>query len=329
MKRTSFLLLTAFVVFLPALALVGCKSSGKAETTTYASPKAKKPHAAADMKKPATKVAEPTKPVPAKPEVKPAPAKPETKPAPAKPETKPVPAKPEAKPVPAKPEAKPAPVKPETKPAPAKPETKPVPAKPEAKPDEKPATAPVDKLSPAELARRRAEADKLRREELAKQFPAAAATWTDPFDREKPDWRVEAWGNPAAAETVKRNDDACLKLTVKAGDKEKAALLKSLPMDISSRGAITIDVHNGAEAPVGLAIAITTDEWYESPLTSLKPGDNKAVRFDLKAKTFKAKSTDWKFGAAIKTPEQPKWICILLYTNKAGVFHIDNLQFVK
>ena len=223
---------------------------------------------------------------------------------------------------------------PAAKPRPTAMTKAPAPAKPASESAEKPVKAPPAKpAKPAEgppwVLRRQQEAARQQREILARQFPAEAGAWVDKFEREKPDWRVEAWGNPAALATVERNGEKMLHVVAEAGTKDKVAILKALQMDLSSRGRITLDVENATKAPVALALALTTDEWYEAPIRNVAPGPNKAVTFDLRAKDFKAKSSDWKHSAAIKEFASPKWICILLYTKEGGEFYVDNLKLLK
>jgi len=216
-------------------------------------------------------------------------------------------------------------------PAPAKAEPDKAPAAEAPKPAE-PATAQAEARKPSDEEARAAaeERARLERERLAKEFPADAAEWTlDNVQADRPTWRPEKWGNPAKVEIVEQDGKPRLRVTLEPGDKDKAALIRGLAMDCASRGALVLDIENGTEEKVGLALAIVTDEWYETPVVELAPGPNKAVAFDLRAGNFKAASTEWKHAAAVKQLDKPKFVSLLLYTKQAGVFTLGNVRLPK
>jgi len=196
----------------------------------------------------------------------------------------------------------------------------PVPAPAEPKPAARPA-----RRVPAAVA----EAWRRRRATWARRYPPDAAVWVDKFERKEPDWRAAPWGNPAALATVERDGEKTLHVVAKPGASDKVALVKTIGMDLTSRGRVTVEVHNVGKSPVGVALALTTDEWYETPLQKVAGGERKTLTFDLRATDFKAKSSNWTHTVAVRRLERPTSIALLLYTTKGGEFYVDNLRLLK
>jgi len=201
----------------------------------------------------------------------------------------------------------------------------PAPARPATKAEPKPAARPARK-APAAAA---AEAWRRRRATWARRYPPAAAAWVDRFERKQPDWRAASWGNPATLETVERDGEKMLHIVARPGASDKVALIKTIGMDLTSRRRVTVEVHNVGKTPVGVALAVTTDEWYETPPQKVAGGERKTLTFDLRATDFKAKSGNWTHTVGVKRLERPKSIALLFYTTKGGEFYVDNLRLLK
>jgi hypothetical protein len=165
---------------------------------------------------------------------------------------------------------------------------------------------------------------------MKEQFPTEAPEWRiPPLDAGRPAWGTEKWGNPLTLTPVEKDGRGFLQATIAAGDKEKAPLRVGMERDLASRGTVAVEIENTGTTAVGAALAVVTDEWYESAVCPLPVGVRQTLTFDLKAADFKAESTAWKHTASLRQPDQAKWVFLLIYTNQAATVTVGETRIVK
>lgn len=127
-------------------------------------------------------------------------------------------------------------------------------------------------------------------------------------------WRAVPWRevNPCSLAIVEGSESKRLALTLLPGDYDKSAIIRPLRMDLSSRFRLKMDVDNQCGQHVPVAIAIHTDEYYESRAVMVPPGSNSGVTFDLRAGDFKH-APKWSFDSEISHLEQALYLHILIY----------------
>ncbi len=192
--------------------------------------------------------------------------------------------------------------------APAKPKEakKPAPpAKPKAPKPKKPAPQPAPFKPLGQIA--------------AKSWPVAGAN-----DASK--WVVQKWANPA---TIESQEGKGIKVVCAGGSGDKSCIGLRVRGDLSSRRALVLDVTNPQAQSIPLAIAVMTtkgDKYFESQALPIKPGQNKDVTFDLTAKRYKSKGTQWKFTGSIAGLKEVTDICFVIYTKKKATLGLSNLR---
>jgi tetratricopeptide (TPR) repeat protein len=131
-------------------------------------------------------------------------------------------------------------------------------------------------------------------------------------------WSVLNWGNPAAAREQALDGNRMLMVQVAGGGKQdKAAVGKGLRLDLSQKTKLRFHAFNGEKRRAQIAIAIiTTADYFESRPTNVSPDWNMNVSFDLQAKTWKCKATQWMFKTGIAGLDSVRQIVLLIYTGK-------------
>jgi len=192
------------------------------------------------------------------------------------------------------------------------------------KPVAKPAAKPTAKPSPAPAKHKREARPKF---EVPKE--AGADVWQAPVLMKPEAWRVETWGNPG---TVKAQDKEIILLAA-GGEKDKTAFSVQVLGDLSGRGKVLIDLRNMNREDVDVAFAFLTKEkdynYIETPAMSIKPGLNRNVVVDLKAKDFKCAQTQWKHTSTAKGLDKVTSFVVLVYSKKKAQIGISNIRFVK
>jgi hypothetical protein len=101
--------------------------------------------------------------------------------------------------------------------------------------------------------------------------------------------------------------------------------------DISGNSAVFLDVYNKEAAGIEIAIGFRTGEgwtYYESSRKPVGKGWNKGIKFDLDAKDFKCKASDWKYEVPLADRKNVGEFYILVYRPVKmvkDVVYIDNL----
>lgn len=143
-------------------------------------------------------------------------------------------------------------------------------------------------------------------------------------------WLKAPWGNDlniTATTWGEATENHLLVLELKNGASEKCAL--SLPVKLSFEGVkiIALDVFNTSNKSMDVAFAVfsTPDRVFaESVRHPVMPGWNR-VLFDVDAKTFKAKSTNWQHKQALYGRKDIREVVLLFYSPIATSVIVDGL----
>lgn len=128
-------------------------------------------------------------------------------------------------------------------------------------------------------------------------------------------WEVLNWGNPCTVSVQPLDGNQVLMVEMPAGGgKDKAAVGRSLNLDLSDREKLRFNVFNAEKSRCEVAIAlITAADYFESRTVAVRPDWNLDLEIDLKAKDFKSKETNWRFETAVKSLDQVKQVILLVY----------------
>jgi len=162
------------------------------------------------------------------------------------------------------------------------------------------------------------------------QFEPTETRWLlDDFEQGH-DWRSVTWpnANPCQIAVVEGTDGKRLQVTIPDGQQDKCAIVRQLRVDLSSRIAISFDAENRTGSFIPVAVAVITDEYYESRPIMLRPGLTKGITFQLRSGDFKCKATSWTHASRVSRPDSCMWLHILFYHNERGVVLLDNIVAV-
>jgi len=115
--------------------------------------------------------------------------------------------------------------------------------------------------------------------------------------------------------------------------KGKYVIQRPIPKQwaFETRDEVLLDLHVDSEKPVQVAMAFFAREghaYYESKPLHLAPGFHPAVKFDLRADTFKSAATKWRHQARLDHADSVQAVLILVMSNEAGSVALDNVRFV-
>lgn len=166
--------------------------------------------------------------------------------------------------------------------------------------------------------------------------PRASATVLESFE-DKFYWQIANWGDEAKSgvsrEQVSAGENAFeIHFSPDMADRGKGIVLER---DLSSLGQefgrLTLDVYNKGPAKINVAVAFETDEYYESQAVPLEKGWNKNISFQLGAKVFKSKASNWQYEASVNRSSPLKKVFVIFYREGGheGTFFVDNLQIFQ
>jgi hypothetical protein len=130
---------------------------------------------------------------------------------------------------------------------------------------------------------------------------------------------------PATAHATRGRQ--ALQLSFAPANQNRAVFYVERGLDLAGAQDLEFDLYNadGAAAAVSLALSTGPDDaWHESPPVDLKPGAN-GLHFDLTASTFKTAAAQWKYEAALGTPNDARQLSIVVYPYRAGSVFVDKL----
>ena len=149
------------------------------------------------------------------------------------------------------------------------------------------------------------------------------------FETPTHNWTSVEWenANPCTLTRIADGDSGQLKIAIPRGNRDKSAIVRPLRLDFSNRSLLRMDITNNCGEPLKVAIALTTNSYYESRSYQphLKVGLNKNVTFDLRARDFKCETSRWVPNASVARLQQVAYLYILFY-NQSGEVILDNIQ---
>lgn len=164
----------------------------------------------------------------------------------------------------------------------------------------------------------------------------AHAELLDGFEKDNK-WRIADWGDEARSELTEASfteGQKAVKIFWLEGAQRKGKGIV-IERDISSLGreftSLRLDVELPEISSAQVAMAIDTDEYFESMPFNLEKGWNRDVVFYLKSKAWKAKTTSWQYQSAVNLTTVPKKIYLLFYMpdQPTGHFHLDNIRLAQ
>lgn len=147
-------------------------------------------------------------------------------------------------------------------------------------------------------------------------------------------WQLAPWSDEAKAivseEQASEGKKALeIHFSTAMANRKKGIVLER---DLSSLGRefnrLNLDVYSEGPAKILVAIAVETDEYFESQALPLEKGWNKDLSFVLTSRTFKAKSTNWKFETSVNLSSPLKKISLIFYREgpeNEGTFFVDRM----
>jgi hypothetical protein len=152
------------------------------------------------------------------------------------------------------------------------------------------------------------------------------------------DWTAENWDNVGGVTMIisaEKFSDGKQSLKAAAKNesedwKNRFVISREAALDLSTAD-MYMDIYTDAPSGVSVAIAFdTAGEYYESGNKLLNQGWNKDIKFELGAKDFKCKASDWKNSVPLADRSDISKVFILVQHPKkmkdVTVF-IDNIRF--
>lgn len=160
----------------------------------------------------------------------------------------------------------------------------------------------------------------------------------DNFEASTVDWASPGWENAGGVDltlSTEKASEGKQSLKVVAQDepqdwKNKVVFAKEAALDLSNLNMV-LDIYTDAATGMGAQVGFdSTGDYYESQKKILSQGWNKDVTFDLGAKDFKCKASDWKYTAPLADRSDITKVFILItHPKKAknATVYIDNIRF--
>ncbi len=158
-------------------------------------------------------------------------------------------------------------------------------------------------------------------------FDPTEPVWVlNDFEGADQPWANVSWtnANPCRLSVEEKDGSRQLRIQTQYGRNDKCAIVRRLTTDVRSRSKITMDITNTTGIPVGVAIAVETNRFYESKWRMATMNLNKQVTFDLHTADYKC-APHWTYFSSITNLNQTRWLYILVYHNRPGDIYIDNI----
>jgi len=161
-------------------------------------------------------------------------------------------------------------------------------------------------------------------------FDPQAKEWlVDDFERGS-FWNVENWGDSCELSVSEKNASKMLCISFKPSGRKKAAIGRALPLDMSSRSLLTVDVLNESGGEFQLALGVLSTRFYESKPVPIRAGLNPEVRFALKTSEYKCELDNWQtFAHTIEALERVSRIFFVIYSNQPIEAAFDNVKLLR
>ncbi len=148
-------------------------------------------------------------------------------------------------------------------------------------------------------------------------------------------WELKEWGDQAELSLSEKyasqgKKALGIRFTEKGRTQEDKGIVlrRSLVGRARDFQEFVVDLHNGTNQRIEMALGLENDQFYELPRTSLAPGWNKDVRFSLLGANFKAAKSQWQHKLRLDPDSDLGTLLVILYIGKipAGEIHMDNLR---
>lgn len=160
------------------------------------------------------------------------------------------------------------------------------------------------------------------------------AIWLlDDFEAGEAVWTVQRWANQAEVTLVQLDGSRRLKVAYVPARNGKCVIQRLIPEQwaFETRDEVLLDLHVESEKPVQVAMAFFARKgqaYYEAKPLRLAPGFHPAVKFDLRADTFKSAETKWRHEARLDHADSVQAVLVLVMSKEAGSVTMDNVRFV-
>jgi len=173
---------------------------------------------------------------------------------------------------------------------------------------------------------------------MAQASSAQENALVESFEEKGIFWRLADWGDGAdltinTTEATHGGSSLQLHFNTRHADRGKGLVLErdltALPVEFDR---IVVDIWSGAgDQQLSIALAIDTDQYYESKSLQLNSGWNRNILFDLTQSTYKSASTQWNNSAPVRRDQLAKKIMFLIYKNgvKEARLLIDQVRLQK
>ncbi|HYF50291.1 MAG TPA: DUF4159 domain-containing protein [Planctomycetota bacterium] len=147
-------------------------------------------------------------------------------------------------------------------------------------------------------------------------------------------WQAEEWANPTSFEYVADGEQRLLKVTFKGGDKMKAAVGRSVNLDLTNAKSVVVDLHSSLRHGFNVSLLMSSmPDWqgFESRPVFVRPGWNRNLRFPLDRDDFKSAKSEWKtYDSAFKPRDHVARLAVLLYNlEEDGEVKIGSIRVEK
>jgi hypothetical protein len=150
----------------------------------------------------------------------------------------------------------------------------------------------------------------------------------------KQNWQIADWGDAAQAElrgdAVSEGQKSLQVSWVKAGLRKAKGIVieQNLAIHNIKIEQVQLDVFLGASITGQLALAVETDEYYESKPIPLRSGWNRDLSFAFSQAQWKTKSSQWLYQIKVRQEILAKKLYVIFYPIEAidGTLTIDSVR---
>ncbi len=126
---------------------------------------------------------------------------------------------------------------------------------------------------------------------------------------------TNTWLGDAEAVNLQPQPDGSLLVTLtgKPDAGNKGAILSStIPGRLTPASRVALKI-SAADGEIPVAVAVRTDDYYESPSQAVRPGPDADLLFDLAASDFKCSASQWRHEAAVNRDLPVQSLELVLY----------------
>ncbi len=160
----------------------------------------------------------------------------------------------------------------------------------------------------------------------------------DNFESSTVNWASPGWENSGGVEitiSAEKASEGKQSLKLVAQDepqdwKNRFVVAREASLDLSNANMV-MDIYTDAATGMGVQVGFdSAGDYYESEKKILSQGWNKDITFDLGAKDFKCKASDWKNAVPLADRSDITKVFILIThakKDKGTTVYVDNIRF--